>query len=74
MNIPTRYCTGYITDIGLPPPYEPMDFAAWMEVYLGGRWHVFDPGTTLRGWGGSRSPMVATPRTCRSAIPSARTS
>ena len=43
MNIPTRYCTGYITDIGLPPPYEPMDFAAWMEVYLGGRWHVFDP-------------------------------
>jgi transglutaminase-like putative cysteine protease len=43
LNIPTRYCTGYITDIGLPPPYEPMDFAAWMEVYLGGRWHVFDP-------------------------------
>jgi transglutaminase-like putative cysteine protease len=43
LNIPTRYCTGYITDIGLPPPYEPMDFAAWIEVYLGGRWHVFDP-------------------------------
>ena len=43
MNIPTRYCTGYITDIGLPPPYEAMDFAAWMEVYLGGRWHAFDP-------------------------------
>ena len=35
MNIPARYCTGYITDIGLPPPYAPMDFAAWIEVYLG---------------------------------------
>lgn len=43
LNIPARYCTGYITDIGLPPPYEPMDFAAWIEVYLGGRWHAFDP-------------------------------
>jgi transglutaminase-like putative cysteine protease len=43
MNIPARYCTGYISDIGLPPPYEPMDFAAWIEVYLGGRWHAFDP-------------------------------
>jgi transglutaminase-like putative cysteine protease len=43
LNIPTRYCTGYITDIGLPPPYATMDFAAWMEVYLGGRWHAFDP-------------------------------
>jgi|SRR5439155_14268981 len=32
-----------MTDIGLPPPYEPMDFAAWIEVYLGGRWHTFDP-------------------------------
>src|SRR3954466_8077799 len=43
LNIPTRYCTGYITDIGLPPPYAPMDFSAWIEVYLGGRWHAFDP-------------------------------
>jgi len=43
LNIPTRYCTGYVSDIGLPPPYEPMDFAAWIEVYLGGRWHAFDP-------------------------------
>jgi transglutaminase-like putative cysteine protease len=43
LNVPTRYCTGYITDIGLPPPYEAMDFAAWIEVYLGGHWHVFDP-------------------------------
>lgn len=43
LNIPARYCTGYISDIGQPPPYEAMDFAAWMEVYLGGRWWVFDP-------------------------------
>ena len=43
LNIPARYCTGYITDIGLPPPYAPMDFAAWIEVYLGDRWHAFDP-------------------------------
>lgn len=43
LNIPTRYCTGYISDIGLPPPYAEQDFAAWMEVFLGGRWHMFDP-------------------------------
>jgi transglutaminase-like putative cysteine protease len=43
LNIPARYCTGYITDIGLPPPYAPMDFSAWIEVYMGGRWHGFDP-------------------------------
>jgi transglutaminase-like putative cysteine protease len=43
MNIPARYCTGYISDIGLPLPHSPGDFAAWMEVYLGNRWHVFDP-------------------------------
>jgi transglutaminase-like putative cysteine protease len=43
MNIPARYCTGYLGDIGIPPPYGPMDFAAWFEAYLGGRWHIFDP-------------------------------
>lgn len=43
LNIPARYCTGYVSDIGQPPPYPPMDFAAWMEVYLDGRWWVFDP-------------------------------
>jgi len=43
MNIPARYCTGYLGDIGMPPPYAPMDFAAWFEAYLGGAWHVFDP-------------------------------
>jgi transglutaminase-like putative cysteine protease len=43
MNIPARYCTGYLGDMGTPPPYGVMDFAAWIEVYLGGRWHTFDP-------------------------------
>ncbi|MEX0622922.1 transglutaminase family protein [Saccharospirillum sp.] len=43
MNIPARYCTGYLGDMGLPPPYEEMDFAAWIEVYLDDRWYLFDP-------------------------------
>ncbi|MEF2074696.1 transglutaminase-like domain-containing protein [Consotaella aegiceratis] len=43
LNIPARYCTGYVSDIGVSPPHGPMDFAAWMEVFLGGRWWVFDP-------------------------------
>jgi transglutaminase-like putative cysteine protease len=43
MNIPARYCTGYLGDVGLPPPYAPGDFAAYMEVFLEGRWWVFDP-------------------------------
>jgi transglutaminase-like putative cysteine protease len=42
MNIPARYCTGYLGDVGTPPPYEPSDFAAWFEVYLDGRWYTFD--------------------------------
>ncbi|NDV00438.1 transglutaminase-like domain-containing protein [Pseudoroseicyclus tamaricis] len=43
MNIPARYCTGYLGDVGVPLPHAPGDFAAWMEVYLGGDWWVFDP-------------------------------
>jgi transglutaminase-like putative cysteine protease len=43
LNIPARYCTGYLGDVGTPPPYPPGDFAAWIEVYLGGAWHIFDP-------------------------------
>ena len=41
MNLPARYCTGYLGDIGVPAA-PPMDFSAWLEVYLGGAWHVFD--------------------------------
>ena len=42
MNIPARYCTGYLGDIGVPPAPEPMDFSAWFEVFLGERWYTFD--------------------------------
>ena len=43
MNVPARYCTGYLGDMGTEPPYGPGDFAAWFEAYLGGRWYTFDP-------------------------------
>jgi transglutaminase-like putative cysteine protease len=43
LNIPARYCTGYLGDVGLPPPYAPMDFAGWFEAYLDGTWYTFDP-------------------------------
>ena len=42
MNVPARYCTGYLGDIGVPPEETPMDFSAWFEVYLGDRWYTFD--------------------------------
>lgn len=42
LNIPARYVFGYLPDIGVPPSYEPMDFAAWFEAYLAGRWYTFD--------------------------------
>jgi transglutaminase-like putative cysteine protease len=42
MNVPARYCTGYLGDIGVPSADEPMDFSAWFEVYLGDRWYTFD--------------------------------
>ena len=41
MNIPARYATGYLGDIGVPLT-PPMDFSAWFEVFLGGRWYTFD--------------------------------
>ena len=42
MNIPARYTTGYLGDIGVPPVPDPMDFSAWFEVFLGDRWYTFD--------------------------------
>jgi transglutaminase-like putative cysteine protease len=42
MNIPARYCTGYLGDIGVPPMDAPMDFSGWFEAYLGGAWYAFD--------------------------------
>jgi transglutaminase-like putative cysteine protease len=42
LNIPARYVTGYLGDIGVPPDPSPMDFSAWMEVYLSGAWRTLD--------------------------------
>ena len=42
LNIPARYATGYLGDIGVPPAPSPMDFSAWFEVYLEDRWWTFD--------------------------------
>jgi transglutaminase-like putative cysteine protease len=42
LNIPARYVTGYLGDIGVAPMPDPMDFSAWFEVYLGGRWYSLD--------------------------------
>jgi len=52
LNIPTRYATGYLGDIGVPPDVNPMDFSACFQVYLGGQWHTFDARHNHRriGW------------------------
>jgi transglutaminase-like putative cysteine protease len=42
LNIPARYATGYLGDIGVPPMPSPMDFSAWFEAFLDGRWWTFD--------------------------------
>jgi len=42
LNIPARYCTGYLGDIGVPPVDAPMDFAGWFEAYIGANWYTFD--------------------------------
>jgi transglutaminase-like putative cysteine protease len=48
LNVPARYCTGYLGDIGVPVSEVPMDFASWLEAYLGGAWHTFDPRNNQR--------------------------
>jgi transglutaminase-like putative cysteine protease len=48
LNIPARYVFGYLPDMDVEPAPEPMDFAAWMEVWLGGRWWTFDPRNNRR--------------------------
>ncbi|HUF98168.1 MAG TPA: transglutaminase family protein [Ilumatobacter sp.] len=48
LNVPTRYVFGYLPDIGVPDPGTPMDFCAWMEVFLDGRWFTFDPRNNQR--------------------------
>jgi transglutaminase-like putative cysteine protease len=69
LNIPARYCNGYLGDIGVPPDPAPMDFNAWFEAFLGGRWYTFDPrhnqpriGRILiaRGRDAADIPMITT--------------
>jgi transglutaminase-like putative cysteine protease len=48
LNIPARYVFGYLPDLDVPPDPAPMDFAAWMEVWLGERWWTFDPRNNAR--------------------------
>ena len=47
LNIPARYVNGHLGDIGVPV-VDPMDFSAWIEVYLGGAWYTFDPRNNMR--------------------------
>ncbi len=51
LNIPARYAFGYLPDIAVPPNSDPMDFCAWMEVFLGGTWWTFDPRNNQRRLG-----------------------
>jgi transglutaminase-like putative cysteine protease len=69
LNIPARYCNGYLGDIGVPPDPAPMDFNAWFEAFLGDRWFTFDArhnqpriGRILiaRGRDAADIPMIAT--------------
>jgi transglutaminase-like putative cysteine protease len=67
MNIPARYCTGYLGDIGIAPIDAPMDFSAWFEVFIGGRWHTFDArhnqpriGRILQGYGRDATDVAIT--------------
>jgi transglutaminase-like putative cysteine protease len=65
LNIPARYVFGYLPDMDVPPDPAPMDFAAWMEVWLGDRWWTFDPrnnrprkGRTVIGRGRDASDVA----------------
>jgi transglutaminase-like putative cysteine protease len=67
LNIPARYVAGYLGDFGVPPDDSPMDFSAWMEVYLGEAWHVFDVRHNARrighlpmAWGQDASDVAIT--------------
>ncbi len=67
MNIPARYVTGYLGDIGVPPDPAPMDFSGWFEAYLSGRWHTFDArhnkpriGRILMGMGRDAADVALT--------------
>jgi hypothetical protein len=61
MNIPARYCTGYLGDIGVPVNPNPMDFSGWAEVFLNGRWYTSDarhnhPASAVLSWAAAVMP------------------
>lgn len=67
MNIPARYCTGYLGDIQVPLAPPPMDFSAWFEVYLDGGWRTCDArhniprvGRVLQCWGRDAADVAIT--------------
>jgi hypothetical protein len=65
-NIPARYCTDYLGDIGVAVDPNPMDFTAWAEVFLDGRWYIIDArATTISASGVLSWTVVVTPRTSR---------
>ena len=75
LNVPARYCTGYLGDIGVPLAPYPMDFSAWFEAFLGGQWYSFDARNNVPRIGAACSwPGAATPPTWRSLRRSASTS
>jgi transglutaminase-like putative cysteine protease len=51
VNVPARYCAGYLGDIGVPADPAPMDFSGWFEVFLNGRWYSFDARHNCRRTG-----------------------
>jgi transglutaminase-like putative cysteine protease len=71
LNIPARYATGYLGDIGVPVVL-PMDFSAWFEVWLDDRWWAFDARNNSRALAASSWPPAATPRTSPSPLHSER--
>jgi transglutaminase-like putative cysteine protease len=67
LNMPARYCTGFLGDVAVPRSPSPMDFSAWFEVFLGGQWYVFDPrhnvpriGRALMGRGRDAADVALT--------------
>lgn len=63
LNVPARYCTGYLGDIGVSQTHDPMDFSAWFEVYLDGRWYALDARNNTPRIGRILMARVAMPQT-----------
>src|SRR5207247_1204079 len=72
MNIPARYCTGYLSDIGTPKPWAAGDFAGWVEAYLGGRCDAVDPLHDLPRTGPSLAQLWRAARASPGALGASR--